>query len=321
MRSRARAGGNAGGCVRVGAQVRLLGCVAALALASAPAVASAAQRTFATPEAAVTALVAATRDGRLETLQRILGPEGAQLLHSGDSVADRDGRARFVAAYDQAHQIEHPGSDKAVLVVGPERWPLPIPIARAAGRWHFDTTAGASEILDRRIGRNELNAIEVCRAYVAAQREYARLQAGMGVRPQYAQHFMSRPGKRDGLYWVSEPGEASSPLGPLVAQARAAGYGAGDRAPVRRPYEGYLFRIVTRQGAHAAGGGRDFIVDGHMTRGFALIAYPARYRDSGVMTFIVNQDGIVFEKDLGPRTRALADRIRSYDPDSTWRIP
>ena len=292
--------------------------IAASSLAAAP---PTAQRTFASPEEAVAALIDATRANRLERLERILGPGGAKLVHSGDPVADRDGRERFVAAYDQAHSIEHQGADKAVLVVGKDNWPLPIPVARVNGGWRFDTAAAAQEILDRRIGRNELSVIEVCRAYVEAQREYARLQLGMGVRPEYAQHFMSRPGKRDGLYWESEPGEPASPLGPLVAQARAAGYGGAHSRAAPRPYDGYLFRILTRQGAHAPGGARDYIVDGHMTRGFGLIAYPARYRDSGVMTFVVNQDGIVFEKDLGAQTRTLASRISAYAPDATWRAP
>jgi len=281
---------------------------------------STSQREFASPDEAVEALLAATRADEVEGLLAILGPRGAKLIHSGDAVADRDGRERFTAAYDQAHRLEYVGSTEAVLIVGAEDWPLPIPLVRMSGGWRFDTRAGEQQILDRRIGRNELNVIEVCRAYVQAQREYADLQASSGGERQYARRFLSRAGRHDGLYWPITGEEAESPLGPLVAQARAEGYGS--EAPGgRHPYFGYYYRILTRQGAHAAGGARNYIAaDGRMSGGFALLAYPAVYGDSGVMTFIVNHNGIVREKNLGPRTAALASKVEEYDPDPSWRI-
>ena len=276
------------------------------------------QSHFKSEQDAVDALVDATRNNQTERLLQILGPDGGKLIYSGDPVADRNGRTRFVAAYEQAHRIETEGADKAVLVVGGEEWPLPIPLVRTGRDWHFDTKAGQQEILHRRVGRNELGVLEVCRAYVQAQREYASLQLSLGRGREYAQHFHSHPGTHDGLYWPVAVGEPESPLGPLVAQAQAAGY-AGDGMP--RPYYGYYLRILRRQGAHAPGGAKNYIIDGHMTRGFALLAYPVEYGDSGVMTFMVNEQGIVFEKNLGRGTAALARAIEQYDPDESWRVP
>ena len=278
-----------------------------------------AQRSFATPQQAVAALVAATRSGRAAALARVLGPAGVPLIRSGDPVVDRDARQRFVAAYDREHRIELQSSGKAVLIVGAEHWPMPIPLVRTASGWQFDTAAARREILDRRIGRDELAVIQVCRAYVEAQLRYASLAARSGARSEYAQHFMSRGRRRDGLYWPTSPGKPQSPLGPLVAEARAAGYapGTGRRRP--HPYYGYYFRILSAQGPHAPEGARSYLVDGHMTGGFALLAYPATYGDSGIMTFIVNQDGIVFEKNLGPQTARKARQIVQYDPDSSWK--
>jgi hypothetical protein len=282
---------------------------------------SVAQREFASPDEAVEALLAATRADEVASLLAILGPRGAKLIHSGDTIADREGRERFVAAYDQAHRLEYDGSKQAVLVVGAEDWPLPIPLKRDSGGWRFDTRAGEQQIIDRRVGRNELNVIEVCRAYVQAQLEYGDLQASSGGERQYAQRFLSRPGQRDGLYWPITGEEAESPLGPLVAQARAEGYVSESPAGRPHPYYGYYYRILTRQGKHAAGGARNYIdADGRMSGGFALLAYPAVYGDSGVMTFTVNQNGIVREKNLGPHTASLARAITEYDPDSSWRI-
>jgi len=308
---------------------RLMAIIATVCLAMAAAAGAAAsggatgaaQREFPTPEQAVEALLSATRAGEPESLLAILGRRGAKLIHSGDPVADRDGREHFAAAYDQAHHIEYEGSKQAVLFVGAEDWPMPIPLVHESGGWRFDTQAGEQQIIDRRVGRNELNVIEVCRAYVLAQREYADIQASSGGKRQYAQHFLSHAGQRDGLYWSVTGEEPESPLGPLVAQARAEGY-AGERpAGERQPYFGYYYRILTRQGAHAAGGARNYIAgDGRMTDGFALLAYPAVYGDSGIMTFIVNQNGIVREKNLGPRTAAVAHTIREYEPDPSWRI-
>lgn len=293
-----------------------------VAAASAPgAPSAAAQREFASPDEAVEALVGATRADQVENLLAILGPRGTKLVHSGDPIADRDGRERFIAAYDQAHRLEYDGSKQAVLLVGSEDWPLPIPLVHDGGGWRFDTRSGEQQIIDRRVGRNELNVIEVCRAYVQAQREYADLQASGGGERQYAQRFMSRPGQRDGLYWPVTGEEAESPLGPLVAQARAEGYVSGSGGGKPHPYYGYYYRILTRQGAHASGGARNYVAaDGRMSGGFALLAYPAAYGDSGIMTFIVNQNGIVREKNLGPHSARLARAIEEYDPDASWRI-
>lgn len=281
--------------------------------------ANTAQRQFSSADLAVQELITATRSGSLETLLHILGPGGTKLIRSGDPVADREARERFAAAYDRAHRIEYDGSDKAVLFVGSEDWPLPIPLVRSHSEWHFDTKAGEQEILDRRVGRNELNVIEVCRTYVQAQREYARLQAN-GATHEYAQRFMSHPGTHDGLYWPVTTEGKESPLGPLVAQARAEGYAADPSPHKPRPYFGYYYKILTRQGSHAQGGARDYrSADGRMTGGFALLAYPALYGDSGIMTFIVNQNGVVLENNLGPQTTLIARTIRQYEPDPSWR--
>jgi hypothetical protein len=296
------------------------------AVAFAASIASAAplirQNHFATPDVAVEAMVAASRDNSEPRLLAILGSEGGELIHSGDAVADRRGRQDFVTAYDQAHRIELKGQDAAELIIGKEEWPLPIPLVHEAGGWHFDTAAGKEEILNRRIGRDELKVIEVCREYVRAQREYASLK--IGGQSAFAREFTSAPGQHDGLYWPAKADEQQSPLGPLVAEARASGYGTRSKTASRsksNPFHGYYFRILTAQGAHAAGGARSYLVDGRMTQGFALIAYPGRFGDSGIMTFIVNQNGIVFEKNLGPQTTRLAGSIAEYDPDLSWRAP
>lgn len=300
------------------------GLIAALALAAslASAASSITQQHFATPDKAVAAIVAASRTDSEPRLLAILGGEGGELIHSGDAVADRHGRQDFVVAYDQAHRIELKGQDRAELIVGKEEWPLPIPLVREAGGWRFDTAAAKEEILNRRIGRNELKVIEVCREYVRAQRDYATLK--VGGHSAFAREFTSTRGQHDGLYWVAGPGEPQSPLGPLVAEARESGYAAHPQAGARarsNPFHGYYFRILTAQGPGAPGGARSYLVNGSLTGGFALIAYPARYGDSGIMTFIVNQEGIVFEKNLGPQTARLSRQITEYDPDPSWRAP
>jgi len=290
------------------------------AVESAPA-SSATQRHFATPEAAVDALVSANRANNRAELLALLGAPGARLIRSGDPVADHLNRAQFVAAFDEGHRVEHEGTNKAVLIVGTEEWPLPIPLIDGPGGWRFDTQAGKQEILDRRIGRNELAVIAVCRAYVVAQREYLALKAG--APGEYAQRFISTHDQHDGLYWPEQPGRTASPLGPLVAQAQARGYGAGEPPSERaasQPYYGYYFRILTSQGPNAPGGARSYVVNGRMTGGFALIAYPAIHGDSGIMTFIVNDHGIVFERNLGLGTSFIASQITAYDPDSDWHI-
>ena len=252
----------------------------------------------------------------MKGLATVLGPDGDAIVSSGDKVADAMTRQKFVAAYEAKHKITMEGDNKATLVIGQEDYPLPIPLFRKDGMWRFDTTAGREEILARRIGRNELDAIQSCLAYVDAQNDYAakdRTGAGKGV---YAQRIVSSPGKKDGLYWPTSQGEEVSPLGELIAEATAQGYRAGAG---RTPYHGYYFKILTKQGKAAAGGRLNYVVRGKMIGGFALVAYPAQYRNSGVMTFIVNYAGAVFQKDLGPNTAKLAEQITSYNPDRSWQ--
>ena len=231
------------------------------------------QARFDAPDQAAQALVEAARAGQPRRLLQILGPDGRKLVFSGDAVADKLGREKFVAAYEQANRIELQSAARAILVVGEKQWPVPIPLVKRGTAWRFDTRAGVREILDRRIGRNELGAIEVCRAYVDAQRDYATLLRRSDGLPEYAQHFMSSPGDRDGLYWPAGAGESESPMGPLVASARAEGYAAGKGTRQHpTPYHGYFYRILKRQGEHAPDGARRYLVDGHMIGGFALVA-------------------------------------------------
>jgi hypothetical protein len=274
-----------------------------------------AQEQFNTPDAAVDALVSAARSGDAKAIVAVLGPDGNAIVSSGDPVADSNTREKFVAAYDVKHAIEPEGDGTQTLIIGDDDWPFPIPLVNKGGEWQFDTGAGLDEILRRRVGRNELSAIEVARAYVQAQNEYAELDpAGLG-RGVYAQRIVSHPGKKDGLYWPTAEGQPPSPLGELAAQASAEGYKAG-KASI--PYHGYYYRILTRQGADASGGAYDYLVKGKMRGGFALLAFPAEYGNSGIMTFMVNHDGKVFQKDLGPQTAKLARRIESFAPDQTW---
>jgi hypothetical protein len=272
---------------------------------------------FASPEEAVAALVKAVKAGDQKALLKILGPEGRALISSGDPVADRNARQHFGAEYDRAHRLEG-GNGKLVLYVGQDGFPFPIPLVPDGIVWRFDTRAGREEILNRRIGKNELAAIQVCLAYVDAQREYyAEDRNADGLR-EYATRFASTPGKRDGLYWATKPGEKPSPLGPLVVKARAEGYRKGQgSAPA--PYHGYYYRILTAQGPGAPDGAYDYLVRGRMIGGFALVAFPAQYGVSGVMTFIVNHAGIVYEKDLGTNTAAIARGIKRFDPGPTWK--
>ncbi len=274
-----------------------------------------AQQLFQTPDAAVSALAAAAASGDVRAIMRVLGPEGAEIASSGDPVADGATRKRFAEAYEAKHQVVLDGDNKATLVVGQQDWPFPIPLVLKNEAWRFDTTAGREEILFRRIGRNELSAIQTCLAYVDAQQEYAEKdRSGTGM--AYAQRIVSRPGKKDGLYWPPQAGEDESPVGEFIARAAAEGYRAG-QGP--NPFHGYYYKILTRQGPKAPGGAMDYIVRGNMIGGFALVAYPAEYENSGVMTFLVNQDGIVFEKDLGRNTARTAAGMTAFNPDSTWR--
>jgi hypothetical protein len=273
---------------------------------------------FASGEEAATALVDAVRAADKTAMLRILGPEAGPLISSGDDVADRRSRERFVRAYEDGHRLVPAGPDKLVLTVGKDEWPMPIPLVRDAGGWWFDTGQGKEEILNRRVGRNELHAIQVCLAYVDAQREYyVRAPNGDGGL-QYAQRFKSSAGKRDGLYWETQPGEALSPLGPLVAQAQGEGYPTKRSGAGPTPYWGYYYRILKAQGPHARGGAYDYVVRGRMIGGFSLVAYPAQWGSSGVKTFMVNHDGIVYEKDLGPDTAAIARAMIRFDPDASW---
>jgi len=272
-----------------------------------------AQKTFGSLDEAVNALVGAIRLADRKALVEILGPHGNPLVWSGDDVADRAAFQRFIAEYDRAHRLEG-GGGQVVLYVGDDDFPFPIPLVPDGPRWLWDTDAGDDELLNRRIGQNELSAIQVSLAYVDAQREYYSRGTGL---LEYAQRLESTKGKRDGLYWVARAGEPESPLGPLVAHARGEGYPLPPRGgPV--PYYGYFYRILLAQGPDAPGGAYDFVVKGHMIGGFALVAYPASYGASGIMTFIVNQDGVVYQKDLGAKTAQLANAMKTYNPDKTW---
>ncbi len=293
----------------------LISLTAAMLFCTAASVANA-QRAFKSPDEAASALFEAAKTGDKKAIVSVLGPGGNDIVSSGDAVADAATRKKFVAAYDAKHQIALDGDDKATLVIGEKDYPLPIPLVRKDGIWRFDTAAGRREILARRIGKDELDAIQACLAYVDAQNDYAakdRTGAGVGV---YAQRIVSQKGKKNGLYWPTSQGEDPSPLGALVAEATTQGYrvGAG-----RTPYHGYYFKVLTKQGAAAPGGELEYIVRGKMIGGFALVAYPAEYRNSGVMTFIVSHDGTVFQKDLGPNTAKLAQRMAAFNPDKSWR--
>jgi hypothetical protein len=290
---------------------RILLCAALLGWS----VPAAAQELFKTPEEAASALVGAAKSGEAKAILAVLGPDGKAIVASGDPVADSNTREKFIAAYDAKHALELEGDGTQTLILGDDDWPFPIPLVNKGGEWQFDTKSGADEILRRRVGRNELSTIQVAEAYVQAQNEYAALDpAGLG-RGVYAKRFLSKPGKKDGLYWPTKAGETESPLGDIAAKASTEGYKFGGK-PI--PYHGYYYRILTRQGAGAPGGAYDYLVDGKLRGGFALIAYPSEYGNSGIMTFTVNHDGTVFEKDLGPETGRLAPKIETFLPDSTW---
>ena len=286
----------------------------ALLVCAAASVASA-QQAFKTPDEAASALASAAKTGDRKAIVTVLGPDGDDIVSSGDEVADAATRQKFVSAYDAKHQIAMEGDSKAIMVIGQEDFPLPIPLTRKDGMWRFDTAAGRQEILARRIGKNELDAIQTSLAYVDAQNEYAdedRTGAGKGI---YAQRVVSNPGKKDGLYWPDSQGNGASPLGEFVAEATGQGYrvGAG-----RTPFHGYYYKILTKQGSAAPGGELDYVVKGKMIGGFALVAYPAEYKNSGVMTFIVSHTGTVYQKNLGPRSAELAERMTTFNPDRTW---
>ncbi len=274
--------------------------------------------TFASPDEAAEALVEATEADDMEALRALFGQGSEDVLSSGDSVSDRRQRQVVAVALRQGWTLEETEPGERVLVIGYDEWPFPIPLVREGESWRFDLEAGDEEILARRIGRNELRAIETCVTYVLAQEVYASRPHDDRPAGVYAQRIASQPGKQDGLYWDSAPGERPSPLGNLVAEAAEEGYESPDATP--NPFHGYYFHILTAQGEAAAGGARSYVEGGDMTGGFALMAYPAEYGDSGIMTFIVNQDGVVYEKDLGERTAELARAITEYNPDESWQL-
>jgi hypothetical protein len=272
-----------------------------------------AQRTFATPEQAAAALADAIRSNDRAHIHSVLGPVSVNLIHSGDAVQDAAGRQRFLDAYATGVKIDPSGDARVTLLIGSEQFPFPFPLVKSATGWKFDSTAGSEEVLNRRIGRNERSAIQVCLAYVDAQREYATKDRDKDGLLEYAQKFVSTTGKRDGLYWDTREGEAASPLGPLSTRAKEQGYANFE------PYYGYYYKILTGQGADAPGGALSYIVRGQMIGGFALVAYPARWGASGVMTFICNHQGAVYEKNLGKDTPAIAERMTRYNPDASWK--
>jgi hypothetical protein len=276
--------------------------------------AASAQQSFQSPEDAVAALAAAAKSGATSDILKVLGNKAADIVESGDVVADKATRERFAAAYDDKHSISMEGDKKAILILGKDDFPFPIPLRHSRSGWEFDAAEGRIEILYRRIGRNELEAIQTARAFVDAQNEYADKDRGAGP-GVYAQRIVSSPGKKDGLYWPPDGDE--SPLGELAAKASAEGYKVGTGEP--QPYHGYYYRILTRQGPNAPGGEMDYVVNGKMIGGFALVAYPDEYGNSGVMTFVVNHKGEVYQKDLGELTEAIAKRMKEFNPDQTWK--
>ncbi|WP_461355338.1 DUF2950 domain-containing protein [Bradyrhizobium sp. USDA 4454] len=284
--------------------------VTALAVLLSPA---RAQQGFPNPEDAASALAAAVKAGTSRAMLKVLGRDATDIIESGDDVADANARASFLSAYDARHSIKADGNKRAILILGTDDFPFPIPLVNNADGWSFDADAGRREILYRRIGRNELAAIQTCLAYVDAQNEYAEKDRGEGV-GAYAQRIVSRPGKTDGLFWRDD--KDPSPLGALAAQAAAEGYKVGEQP---EPYHGYYYRILKAQGSDAPGGALNYVVKGKMIGGFALVAWPAEYGNSGVMTFLVNHAGTVYQKDLGSRTDFLAKRMIVFDPDHTWK--
>jgi hypothetical protein len=291
--------------------------VMGLTFAGMVAVAAAKQKGFASPEDAVKAVVTAARNNDNKELIAIFGPSAKDLIFSGDPVADKQRRESFLKAYDEKNSLV---SEKGgtVVVIGKDDWPFPIPLVKKGNAWFFDTDKGRKEILNRRIGENELSTIQTMLAIVDAQREYATKAIGREGIPEYAQKFMSDPGKKNGLYWETKEGEEPSPLGPAVARAKEEGYKEKKSGDKSSPLHGYYYRMLKAQGKNAPEGAYDYVVKGKMTGGFAVVAWPAKYGNSGVMTFIVNHDGVVYQKNLGKNTAKLAKGMTKYDPDRTW---
>jgi len=275
------------------------------------------EKTFSSPGEAVVALYNAVKSNDSQTLAAIFGAHANAVLHTGDDVADKNMAQTFLRAYDQMHRVVIEPDQTATLYVGAENWPLPISIVKGStDAWYFDTESGEKEILYRRVGRNENDAIEILHGLVAAQLDYASASRDGASAGQYALKFISDEGKHNGLYWKTSDNEAPSPIGPALVSASAEGYRfqQGQQAP----FHGYFFRILTKQGSAAKGGAIDYVVNGKLTRGFAFVAYPAQYRNSGVMTFVVNKSGVVYQKDLGEQTSTIASAIEEYNPDSSW---
>jgi hypothetical protein len=279
------------------------------------------QTRFATPQDAMRALADAAKANDLHRQAAIFSPEPYQQMLSGDKVEDAEEQREFAARLEKSAKLEKVSDSKYILLIGADDWPFPIPIVKEESQWRFDSQAGLEEIWNRRVGENELATILTCRAYVLAQWEYfTGEEADSDGVAEYAQKFMSSPGKKDGLYWETLEGQKPSPLGTLVAAARSEGYGRLAGSQGRKPFHGYYFKILTRQGPHAAGGPHNYIVNGHMISGHAMVAYPEKWRSSGVMTFIVNQQGRVYEKNLGSKTAQVAGAMIEYNPDQTWKL-
>jgi hypothetical protein len=284
--------------------VFLAGCFSASTMAQQPG-----QKTFSSAEEAISALFTAAQNNDEKAMLGVFGPDGKQIVSSGDNAEDAENRATFVQRYQEMHRLVKEPNGTTTLYIGAKNWPTPIPLVNKGSVWYFDTDAGKKEILYRRVGRNEMSAIRVCEELVAAQKEYRFTRQ----QDMYAQKIASDEGNNNGLYWKAGHGLPESPVGPLVASAAV----EGNTPPT--PYRGYYYRILTGQGKNAAGGAKSYIVNGKMTAGFAFVAYPAEYRSSGVMTFIVSADGVVYQKDLGKKTDVLAKTMKEYNSDSSWK--
>jgi len=275
-------------------------------------------KSFPTYQEAVEALVAAEAGNDVTELKMLLGPEAESLVSSGDPIADENGRKGFVERYSHKHGYIHESANKVILTVGPSAWPLPFPIVKGDSGWRFDAAEGAKELVYRRIGRNELDAIQVCRALYRAERGYAATEHDGNPAGLYAPRIVSAPGTQNGLYWETKEGEPESPAGALIADATSEGYEVQHRKPV--PFHGYLYRVLRAQGPNVPGGAKEYVKDGKMTGGFAIIAYPAEYKAGGVMTFVVNSHGVIRQKDLGEGTADAVSSMKAYDPDKSWAV-
>jgi hypothetical protein len=272
---------------------------------------------FASPDEAASGLLDAAKSGDQNAVLAIFGPESKEIIFSGDAVQDKSTVGAFVTAYGVMHRWRKMNDGAQILLIGADNFSFPIPLKKnGSGQWFFDTAAGKDEILTRRIGRNELAVIDVCGALADAQAEYFSQRHEGGGPKEYAVKFISDSGKQNGLYWESPEGQPKSPLGPLVVFATAEGYNAKPDAHI--PFHGYFFHMITRQGSHAPGGAKDYMVNGKMAGGFAFVAYPAEYGNSGIMTFIINQDGVLLQKDLGKTTTETASAMSEFDPDTSW---